>query len=166
MFYHVPMERYPRDQAAGVGRFPDGLSEAIHRGWHAGMPVLFAVAVFLLSSVPLLAAEQQVEKSIYLVEEDDRIVASTVQTGQFFDLKYQAKERVGEQLIANGVAIVITNQRFAGIGTFSGGWQSLRRIAGEKFISAEARDYSALVVTSDRIVSFNGRSGSWAKTQR
>jgi hypothetical protein len=49
---------------------------------------------------------------------------------------------------------------------FSGGWQSIRRIAGEKVISAEAQDYSALVVTSDRVLAFNGKTGSWSDRKR
>jgi hypothetical protein len=75
-------------------------------------------------------AEEVVEKSVFLVVEDDRIIASNVQTGQFFDFDFSAKEKVQQQIVANGVAIVVTNQRYAGIGVFSGGWQSIRRIAG------------------------------------
>ena len=109
---------------------------------------------------------ETVEKSIYLVAEDDRIIASNVQTGQFFDLDFSAKEKVQRQIAANGVAIVVTNQRFAGIGVFSGGWKSIRRIAGETVTSAEAQDYSALVVTSDRVLAFNGRTGTWSDRKR
>ena len=89
-----------------------------------------------------------------------------VQTGQFFDFDFSAKEEVQQQVVANGVAIVVTNQRYAGIGVFTGGWQSIRRIAGESVISAQAQDYSALIVTSDRVLAFNGRTGSWSDRKR
>ena len=126
----------------------------------------FVTAGLLLFGMHAHGAEQTVEKSVYLIVEDDRIVASNVQTGQFFDFDLSAKETVEQQIVANGVAILVTNQRYAGIGVFSGGWQTIRRIAGEEVISAEAQDYSALVVTSDRMLAFNGRTGSWSARKR
>ena len=123
-------------------------------------------AAVLLLGMGATMAEEVVEKAMFLVVEDDRIIASNVQTGQFFDFDFSAKEEVQQQIVANGVAIVVTNQRYAGIGVFSSGWQSIRRIAGEELISAEVQDYSALLVTSDRLLSFNGRVGSWSQTKR
>jgi hypothetical protein len=127
---------------------------------------LFLQLFLLLSFTRTPAAEENVTKAIFLHEEDDRVVASNTITGQFFDLDLGAKERVEAKYVANAVAIVVTGRRFAGIGTFSGGWQDVRRIAGEKFISAEAQDYSALLVTSERLLSFYGRTGSWAQAKR
>jgi hypothetical protein len=126
----------------------------------------FAACGLLLLGMSAAMAEETVEKSVFLVVEDDRIIASNVQTGQFFDFDFSAKEEVQQQIVANGVAIVVTNQRYAGIGVFSSGWQSIRRIAGEKVISAEAQDYSALIVTSDRVLAFNGKTGSWSDRKR
>ena len=126
----------------------------------------FAACGLLLLGMSAAMAEETVEKSVFLVVEDDRIIASNVQTGQFFELDFNAKEELQQQIVANGVAIVVTNQRYAGIGVFSSGWQSIRRIAGEKVISAEAQDYSALIVTSDRVLAFNGKTGSWSDRKR
>jgi hypothetical protein len=125
-----------------------------------------AACSLLLLGMSAIAADEVVEKSMFLVVEEDRIIASNVQTGQFFDFNFSAKEEVQQQIVANGVAIVVTNQRYAGIGVFSGGWQSIRRIAGESVISAEAQDYSALIVTSDRVLAFNGKTGSWSDRKR
>ena len=142
------------------------------RALHLLNPHTFARGLLLLVPVLLIAvdtpihADEIVAKAIFLHQEDDKITASNAQTGQFFDLRINAKEKIREQYVANGAAIVITNQRYAGIGTFSGGWQSIRRIAGEKLISAEVQDYSALLVTSDRLLSFNGRVGSWSQSRR
>jgi len=107
-------------------------------------------------------AQDDVPKSVFLVTEPDRVVAVNADTGQFFELELHAKEKVEHSHIANGVAVLITNQRFAAIGAFPGGWRSIRRQADEDFVSAEAAGYSALVVTSDRILSFSGRNGSWS----
>jgi hypothetical protein len=126
---------------------------------------ILSVCLLLLASGSS-PAQEQVAKAIFLFLDTDRIVASNAQTGQFFDLDYNAKEELLDQYVANGAAIVVTNQRFAGIGSFSGGWQSIRRIAGEELISAEIQDYSALLVTTDRLLSFNGRVGSWSQKKR
>ena len=147
-----------------------GASGGHHHTYRSGCRISFprwlAACGLLLLGMGTAVAEEVVEKSMFLVVEDDRIIASNVQTGQFFDFNFSAKEKVEQQIVANGVAIVVTNQRYAGIGVFSGGWQSIRRIAGESVISAEAQDYSALVVTSDRVLAFNGKTGSWSDRKR
>jgi len=107
-------------------------------------------------------ADEDVLKTIFLVTEADRVIAANADTGQFFELELHAKETVEHSHVANGVAVLVTNQRFAAIGAFPGGWRSIRRQADEDFVSAEAAGYSVLVVTSDRILSFSGKNGSWS----
>lgn len=107
-------------------------------------------------------ADEDVPKTIFLVTESDRVVAANAETGQFFDLQLHAKEEVQHSHVASAVAVLITNQRFAAIGAFPGGWRSIRRQADEGLVSVEAAGYSALVVTTDRILSFSGRNGSWS----
>jgi hypothetical protein len=111
-------------------------------------------------------ADEDVLKTIFLVAESDRVIAANADTGQFFELELHAKETVEHSHVANAVAVLITNQRFAAIGAFPGGWRSIRRKADEAFFSADAAGYSALVVTSDRILSFSGRNGSWSVRDR
>ena len=107
-----------------------------------------------------------IEKSLFLVNESGRVVAVNAETGQFFDLVLSAKERIRDRYVASRVAILITNQRFAGVGAYPSGWSSMRRKASEEVISAEAVDSSALIVTSDRILTFNGRTGAWSEKRR
>ena len=134
----------------------------------SGFPrFLKASLVSLLLAVACIAsADEDLGKSLFLVDESGRVVAVNAETGQFFDLVLSAKERVRDRLVANRVAILVTNQRFAGVGAYPSGWSSLRRKAGEKIVSAEAVDYSALIVTSDRILTFNGKSGAWSQKRR
>ena len=128
---------------------------------------LRSILVSFLLLLPLFVyGEEEVPKSIFLVNEDDEVIASNIQTGQFFELDLQAKERILEQFVANGVALVVTNQRYVAIGIYPVGWSDLDRIAGEELVSAEVQDYAALVVTTDRILSFNGKIGSWSQTKR
>ena len=132
------------------------------------LPRFLRVVLFsLLAAVACMAmAEDDLGKSLFLVNESGRIVAVNAETGQFFDFVLSAKERVQDRFIANRVAVLVTNQRFAGVGSYPSGWSSLRRRAGEKIVSAEAVDYSALIVTSDRILTFNGKSGAWSEKRR
>ncbi|MGB5337945.1 MAG: hypothetical protein WBO06_02495 [Gammaproteobacteria bacterium] len=126
----------------------------------------FLVLLLTLCIASGVSADQGTEKTVFLVIEDDRVIAGNAMSGQFADLDFSAKEKLLEQFVANGVAIVVTTQRYAGYGAFTGGWRSTRRIAGEEFISAEVQDYSALIVTNERLLTFNGKTGTWAHTQR
>jgi len=129
-------------------------------------PLKYFLWLFLLMMTAAGSADEVVEKTIFLVDETNRVVAANTQTGQFFDYFLSAKEKIHERHVANGVAILITNQNFAGVGSYPSGWGSLRRKAGEKIISVEVAGHSALVVTSDRILAFNGRAGSWSEKRR
>jgi len=107
-----------------------------------------------------------VEKVLFLIVEPGEVIASNTQSGRFDRLELKAKERVVDYKVANAVAVVVTNQRFAAYGVLAGGWQSLRREAGEETERIEAEDYGATVLTDDRILNFNGRTGSWNQTRR
>lgn len=124
-----------------------------------GIAVLFALAT-------AAAVASEVEKTLFLVVEDDGVVASNTLLGRFDRLDMMAKEKVVEQQADAAVAVVVTNQRFAGYGTQVGGWRWKRVKAGERFESMELADYSATVVTSDRILNFYGRTGTWSETDR
>jgi hypothetical protein len=132
------------------------------------LPRLLKAPLFclLFGSGCVVSAAEDVGKSLFLVDESDRVVAVNAETGQFFDLVLSAKERIRDRFVANRVAILVTNQRFAGVGAYPSGWSSLRRKANEEVVSAEAVDYSALIVTSDRILTFNGKTGAWSETRR
>jgi hypothetical protein len=122
--------------------------------------------LWLMLALAPAAAGPAAEKSIYLVDGEGEVTAVNTDTGQFFDFAVSAKERIEQRLVGGGVAVLVTNQRFAGIGAWPSGWASVRRSAGERVIQAEAEDYSAVVVTSDRILSFNGKTGSWSEARR
>ena len=123
------------------------------------------VSIMLLAGTGAVRGDE-LGKSVFLVEEDERITAVNTQTGQFFDLDISAKEKVQQQVVAKGVAVVVTNQRFAGVGVLPTGWSSTRRAAGERVVSTQAEDTSAVIVTTQRVLSFNGKTGSWAEKRR
>lgn len=122
--------------------------------------------LWLILAQASASAGQVAEKSIYLVDGEDEVTAVNADTGQFFDFAVSAKEKIERRLVGSRVAVLVTNQRFAGIGAWPSGWASVRRRAGERIIQVEAEDYSAVVITSDRILSFNGKTGSWSEMRR
>ncbi len=109
---------------------------------------------------------EEVEKTLFLLIEPGEVIASNTLSGRFDRLELDAKENILDYKAANAVAVVITNQRFAGYGVLAGGWQTLRREAGEHTRSLQAEDYSATVVTDDRFLNFNGRTGAWNQLRR
>jgi hypothetical protein len=106
-----------------------------------------------------------VPKQVHLVADSGRIVASNVRLNRFDELKLQAQERVREQKTGEGVAVVITNQRLIAYGVLSG-WRALDRSPNEQIESVSAEDYAVLIVTTQRMVNFNGESGAWAEQRR
>ena len=112
------------------------------------------------------AYAEEVEKVLFLVVDKTGVYASNALTGRIDRLELHAKERIEDYQVANAVAVVVTNQRYAAYGVLPGGWQSVRVRAQEETESVEVGDYSATVVTSDRILNFYGRRGAWSEIRR
>ena len=127
------------------------------QGWLFGLLLLPGV-------FPVYADE--VEKLVFLIIEDDEVIASNTRLGRFDRLELSAKEKIIESRAASAVAVVVTNQRYVAYSVFTGAWMSKRREAGEKFVSMDMADYSALVLTTDRMLNFYGRTGSWQEASR
>jgi hypothetical protein len=123
--------------------------------------VLLAGVLFCF---PVYAGD--VEKVLFLIVEKDEVIASNTRSGTFHRLKLHAKERIKDYQVANAVAVVVTNQRYAAYGVVAGGWQSIRLRAQEKTESIQAEDYSVTITTSDRILNFYGRTGAWNEIRR
>ena len=105
-------------------------------------------------------------KLVYLVVESDRFVAADTSVGGFAELRRQAQEELQEEIVANLVIVLATNQRFAAYSALTGNWHIEKTRAGERLLRLEAEDYSALVVTSERLLTFNGERGIWAERRR
>jgi len=106
-----------------------------------------------------------VPKQVHLVTDGDKLFASNVKFNRFDELKFNAQERVLDQQVGAAVAVVITNRRIAAYGVLSG-WRSLDRIPNEQIESITAEDYAGLIVTSLRLVNFNGQNGVFAEKKR
>jgi len=127
------------------------------------------VAVMLLLLVPTLGFSQvrsNTPKVLYLFKEDDRLVASNVQFNRFDELKLLANEKILDKIVAQSVAVVVTNERMIAYSALIAAWQVVKRRAREKIVEVQAADFSASVVTTDRFLNFNGRNAVWAERRR
>jgi hypothetical protein len=111
-------------------------------------------------------AENSIPKLVYLLTEDNKLVASNIKFNRFDDMKLEAKEEVIEYAVGNAVIVVVTNKRIIGYSVYTASWRARGIEADEEIKHIAAEDYSALVQTSKRFLSFNGKNGVWAETQR
>ena len=124
-----------------------------------------ALACAVLVGSPVGAQNGYVSKQVHLVTDNGKLFASNVKLNRFDELKLDAQERVLDQQVGAAVAVVITNQRIAAYGVLSG-WRFLDRMPNEQIESIMAEDYAGVIVTSSRLVNFNGESGVWAARKR
>jgi hypothetical protein len=106
-----------------------------------------------------------VSKQVHLVTDNGKLFASNVKLNRFDELKLDAQERVLDQQAGAAVAVVITNQRIAAYGVLSG-WRFVDRTPNEQIESITAEDFAGVIVTSSRLLNFNGETGVWAAQKR
>jgi hypothetical protein len=133
--------------------------------WHLLIVAVFFLAVMYMANGSA-KANDDTPKVLYVIIEDDRLIASNTSLSRFDEIKLTAEEVVLQKVEANAVAVIVTNKRIIGYAVFIGSWKPLRYQAGEKVLSVEAEDFSAFVLTSDRFLNFNGKHGLWAQTER
>ena len=111
------------------------------------------------------SAEDAIPKQVHLIVDGNRLIASNVRFSRFDEVPIFAQERIVRRAEGEGVIVIVTSQRFLGYGVLSG-WQTLDRLSSEGIEKVEAQDYAALVVTSRRLLNFNGQSGVWGTQKR
>jgi len=128
-----------------------------------------ACALIAVAALALPAGAQgganYVAKQVHLVNDNGRLFASNIKLNRFDELKLDAQERVLDQQEGAGVAVVVTNQRIVVYGVLSG-WRSMDRLPNEQIESIMAEDYAGLIVTSTRMLNFNGETGVFAERKR
>ena len=125
----------------------------------------WAVISLLACSAPISQASEAVPKQVHLVQDNGRLVASNVRFSRFDELKLDARETLLDQAEGEAVIIAVTNQRIIGYGVLSG-WRPISRQVNEEIEELSADDFAGLVVTSKRLLNFNGESGVWGVRER
>ena len=111
------------------------------------------------------ATSGEVPKQVHLVVDGNRLVASNVRYSRFDELKLDAQESVRDTSTGEAVIVVVTNQRIIAYGVVSG-WRAVDRFPNERIESVSAQDFAGLVVTTRRMLNFNGESGVWGERAR
>ena len=111
------------------------------------------------------SASDAVPKQVHLVVEGKRLIASNARFSRFDELKFNARERLVDKAVGEATIVVFTNQRIIAYGVVSG-WKTMRTEAGEKLEELQVEDFAALVITSNRLLNFNGESGVWGERAR
>ena len=145
-------------------RFMGGREARIGRGWRA-VVLCCALTCLVALAGPLAAQNGYVPKQVHLVTDNGKLFASNVKLNRFDELKLDAQERVLDSQVGAAVAVVITNQRIVAYGVLSG-WRSVDRTPNEQIESIMAEDYAGVIVTSTRLLNFNGETGIWAAQKR
>ena len=112
------------------------------------------------------AAVENTPKLVYLVIDGDTLIAANVHFSRFDKLQLSAQEVIVDKAVSSEVIVVATNQRYLGYSALVPGWRAVRERAQEHLVDMRVEDYSGLVVTSDRVLNFNGANGVWAQVKR
>jgi hypothetical protein len=150
-------------KGAGGERFV--VKKAVRAGCPRRTAVVCALVLAAALAVPAGAQSNYVAKQVHLVNDGAKLFASNIKLNRFDELKLDAQERVLDQQEGAGVAVVVTNQRIVAYGVLSG-WRSMDRIPNEQVESIMAEDYAGFVVTSIRMLNFNGETGVFAERKR
>jgi len=139
-----------------------------HKSWYK---VQMNRLISIIGFAPLLfwataVADNGIPKLVYLIFDEDKVIASNVKFNQFDEFVLSAKEEVISHEVGNAIAVVVTSKRIMAYSIDKAGWVTKDKQANETLQSISAEDYSALIMTSKRILSFNGKTGLWAETTR
>lgn len=135
------------------------------RGRHAAVWSCALACVIAIAGAGAQNDSGHVSKQVHLVNDNGKLFASNVKLNRFDELKLDAQERVLDSQVGAAVAVVITNQRIAAYGVLSG-WRFVDRMPNEQIESIAAEDYAGVIVTSSRLLNFNGETGVWAAQKR
>jgi hypothetical protein len=129
------------------------------------LATLFLVGCLIFGSAAGQVTTGDVPKLVHFIVDGNRLVASNVRFNRFDELRLNAQERIDDSREGDAVIVVVTNQRVIAYGVVSG-WRATDRVPNERIVSLSAEDYAALVVTSRRMLNFNGESGVWGERGR
>ncbi len=134
--------------------------------------LVFLVSIVLLTAFGMgrqfaHAGDDPPARLLYWHEEDDgRIVVSNIQFSRNDVLELGGRERVEERASSQAMLVLVTTRRIVAYSVYTAAWREVPRRATERLEQLEAEDYSAFVLTSDRVLNFNGRNGVWSEDRR
>jgi len=98
--------------------------------------------------------------------EGDRVIVSNVRFSRTDELRLRGRETIEETASSGAMLVLVTNQRFIGYSVYTASWQPVSRRPGEQLETLEAEDWAGYVLTSRRVLNFNGRTAAWSEGNR
>ena len=106
---------------------------------------------------PFLLLVQYDNQTVFLMTDKKHLVGCHSASGRFREIKLLNEERLLKSLTGEIVAVAITNRRYLGYSGTTNRWYIENGRSGEKFQDLQVSSSSAVVLTSRRIMTFNGR---------
>ena len=129
--------------------------------------VLLLIAMLGAPVGVAMAGDEPPARLLYWHEEDDgRVVVSNIRFSRNDVLELGGRERIEDRASSQAMLVLVTNRRMVAYSVYTAAWREVPRKATERLEQLEAEDYSAFVLTSDRVLNFNGRSGVWSEDRR
>ena len=125
-------------------------------------------SMVLAFGIPAAVAQEPPARLLYVTSDvdSDRIIVSNIQFSRTDDFTLAGREKIEDQRVSNAVAVFQTNRRLIAYSVFVASWETVLLQADESVQDFQAEDYSAYVLTNQRVLNFNGRNGVWAQTDR
>jgi hypothetical protein len=128
---------------------------------------IIALAMLAAGAGGAWAGDEPPARLLYWHEEDDgRIVVSNIRFSRNDVLELGGRERIEERASSQAMLVLVTNRRMVAYSVYTAAWREVPRKATERLEQLQAEDYSAFVLTSDRVLNFNGRNGVWSEDRR
>ena len=102
---------------------------------------------------------------MFLHIERDGITAYAPGRRRHAEVRRQANERFLLTRTTPVLGIVVTTDRYLGYGIRGSGWRKVNRLPLEKLVDLRVQDSSAIILTSHRVLTFDGR-GWTTRTRR
>lgn len=113
-----------------------------------------------------MPADTPPARQLFWHTEGDRVIVANVRFSRTDELRLRGRENIEETASSTAMLVVATNQRFIGYSVYTASWQSVKRRPGESLETITAEDWAAYLLTSRRVLNFNGRTASWSEGDR
>jgi hypothetical protein len=126
----------------------------------------FLACLLLAVALPAMASDAPPARLLFWHLEGDRVMVSNVRFSRTDEFRLRGRERIESTADAAAMLVLVTNQRYIAYSVYTASWQTISRQPGETLEQLTAEDYAAFVLTSRRVLNFNGRTANWSEGRR
>lgn len=131
------------------------------------LPLTLLLACLLVfCAAPAAADDGPPARLLFWHTEGDRVIVANVRFSRTDELRLRGREIIEETASSGAMLVLATNQRFIGYSVYTASWQSLSRRPGETLETVRAEDWAGYLLTSRRVLNFNGRTAAWSEGNR